>query len=555
MSITGDTVPSTIGLAPGEKRPESVSDIGKQFTHNFAKNFSPIQFYKYLNNETQAQRFFEIGKQFEPDATFNSAKGLLENGVNPAWHESLLATNSQQEYNFISDLLRKEQEKNALLNTSGFGKFAGGTSGFLLDPAEWALYVARGPKALAFATTVVGAKETFLADVDPDRTMRDAAINTLAAGGLTATAIKLQKLLHNSNIELRESIRAARHFDNVKDEAAETVAKSVRVENKEQLINYIRQKEIAGAFPEANVADEMITFINILPEAFISGAAFKFRSYSLTPSEMAARYANYPPGLAADQVPPRGIYNEIYDLITVLTNKEIAPNVLRHEVGHRVMTNFLNAKELEHAAKIYGDIPLGQEISNAFLQRYPINEQFKEWFAESFNLYWNRVLSGEIPRAKTGIEGIFESVASRIRLMTEKYKGTLSEQKLMDNFFSSITRRGDKIDINKYLATVTSERQATQQHFAKDWDAETDWTNGSASLEMSQSSKRIKESINNPTASDFELAPAAGLEKLLDSPLKRLAHAAASPVAKRLLPVLAELPVYLKGNFAGQALG
>tara|TARA_R110000824_G_scaffold13001_1_gene56761 strand:+ start:3227 stop:7681 length:4455 start_codon:yes stop_codon:yes gene_type:complete len=541
----------TIGDDPN--RPKTYTDLVNQFTHNFSRNFSPFQIYDFVQGDTFKQKMFRSTEQFENDYTFDSMQKISD--VQQDWHEFLLPTQSEEEYAHVLEMLQKRASDNAMLESGGLMANLGAISGFLTDPFEAPLYVARTAKALSLATASVGVKEAALVQIDPSvRTPKEALFNTFAAGALTASAVKLQKALSKDIINPEESFGAAKRFDSAATELKESVAKSVRVENKKQLIDYIKQKE-RFTFPEGNVANDMIAFVDALPEAFISGAAFKFRSYSLTQGEMVARYSNLPPGLAAEQIPPNGLYNEIYDLVTVLTNKEIAPDVFRHEVGHRVMTNFLDVKELEEALKIYGKIPMGEEISSSFLQRYPANEQFKEWFAESFSLYWGRVLSGEIPRAQTGIGGLFENVAKRIRSMTEKYKGTFSEQELMDNFFSAITRRGDKIDVDKYLATVTSQRQQAQEHFAKNWDAETDWTKGSASLEMSQSSKRIKEGINNPTASDFELAPAAGLENLLDSPLKRLAQKTASPIAKRLLPVLAELPVYLKGNFAGQALG
>jgi len=330
------------------------------------------------------------------------------------------------------------------------------------------------------------------------------------------------------------------------------VAPSQRVADRQGAIAHIRLREEQGGI-STDVANEMVKFMEAVPDAFISGAAFLFREYGLTAKEIAAR--NAAQGVKTSSSVD-GLYNQIYDLVIVFTGKNYPDpaGVLRHEAGHRVLDYFVDAAESARALKIYGGIPMGKEIDAAFLSRYPRNEQYKEWFAEGFNTYWKGVVDGTIPRAREGMAGIFEEVAGRLLETIAKVRGiALSEEQMVTNLFRDITRRGDAIDTKAFLAIARTTQAAAEKKIGVDWKPTHDLPpGGAASLSPGE---KIKGAVKSPVAKEFELAPAKGLENLGDSPMKRMAHPDASPQAKRLLPRLAEIPVYLKGNFAGKALG
>jgi hypothetical protein len=520
----------SVHLGPDPKGP-SVPDLFNGFAHHFSEHNIFVQAVQFARGETWLQKSFEVGKQYAPRDGWNPAQydPIISGPRNRL--DFLMETKSPEEADHMIRLLDEKEKDEAKYNDIGVFGFAGALSGFVLDPVEWPLFFARTPKMIMAGTAALAGKEGALTAVNPQsRTPGESAFNVVAGAGLTFAAVQLHRRLVAGGSTPQEAAAAARRFDEINSHAdvppvsnvtstnfTDSAGKPVRnvgVETPEfqaerfatkaQVKQYVSRKANEGVIQPEDVS-KFEGFVDILPDTFWSGVAIRLRQEPFTDAEVLA--SGRPP---RSESVAAGVYDNIHDLITVFTGTgrigkkgkryEGAPRAFRHETGHRVFQFFASKAEIDEARAIFNSIPDNLLIDAEFLKRYSKREHFGEWFAESFNRYWDDILEGRAAAPKEGLVGIYQRIAGRVREFIHKiainaassgpkgYKEIfVFNQKVMRSlhahetviakrFFDSLTLWAKKVDVDQFLEVTRRDQKALQAKFGRAWEPSVDRT-------------------------------------------------------------------------------
>ena len=247
-----------------------------------------------------------------------------------------------------------------------------------------------------------------------------------------------------------------------------------------------------------------------------------------------------------------------------------AGQVFAHEVGHRVFFTMATEKELILARKLFDDFQRSSK-SAEFLKNYKDKSlHFSEFFAEEFAEYWNRVATTGRESAFTWLEGahaanalgmanLFQEMASRIINQIRRMAGHAdvisTEAELLDSFFKGISKRIGNVKAEKIISDLDEVGFSRSIRF-KDGD---DLLRPIGPDDFTPNLKGYSEAVIDPAyiknfdeaaQGDASMLPAWMLEKLPDSPVKRMLQST-SPFTRHIASYLVEHPFYQKMNERG----
>jgi hypothetical protein len=339
-----------------------------------------------------------------------------------------------------------------------------------------------------------------------------------------ANALPLEKAWHSEVIKTRDDI--------------------LRVIDRDERIGTLKPEE----------ARQIKALMQAVPEAFIAGMRLTMKE------------ANDRAGmrtLGVNFMDAMGLYQHIGDWVTVFTGMsrmggaDEVGKTLTHEVGHRVMAKFLTDAEQKVVDHLWDTFWKDTKHAD-FLSRYKNDDALRrsEWFAESFADYWTRRLAGAdkstwlggkevelVTRADDmrALERAFIQVAVAIRDFVRKAFGRpiseLTEEEAIDNFFRALGKRAEGVDPAAFIAELES-KKVNPASLPDDFEP------------PFRVSARQGTNASRPDGEG--LRDAFGLEKMPDSPVKRIMNAR-SRYARELISQLVEHPFYQVKNALGEA--
>ena len=315
----------------------------------------------------------------------------------------------------------------------------------------------------------------------------------------------------------------------------------------------------------AEQAKGMESMVDAMPDNFFARAVFG--SAYATPSALKSSV--------------RGMYFFFEDVVTVFgrsLGKGVQPGkTFAHETGHRVFFTMASEEELRMARGIFDDFQTKRSTVES-LKNYPNKaDHFSEWWAFEFADYWVRVLETGRPSALTfleaayakqalGMSNAFESMMVKIVELSNRLLGRpgfeVTQEQLLDSFFSTLTKRIDKEKLVKILEDIENRQHARAVRFERgdDYLSGSRGAPGSADnvYEPNLSGASYSRVVDDkPFIRDYvpandgdRLLPAWFLEKLPDSPIKRLLEGD-SPFARHIASYLTEHPFYQRKNVEG----
>ena len=252
-----------------------------------------------------------------------------------------------------------------------------------------------------------------------------------------------------------------------------------------------------------------------------------------------------------------------------------AGHIFAHEVSHRIMYTMMDEAQLLEARNLFMTMAKKDVIpdqTKGFIKGYDSKEHFSEWFADEMAGYWVRLSKQGKTAADDSLERthgskwntlsqIFNDILDRLIAFVLRLKGdkdfsrTLTYNEMLDNYFSKLVKNitdQDADALRKMIASKLKQNREIDDPVV-DPQRRDRLLEGALpfnpNLFSAYGSPPPKKPVldNFDPAEDDRLISAAFLEKLPDSPVKRLLMSG-NAFARHVASYLVEHPFYQNKN-------